>query len=60
MPTISKPLSRGQARTYHAHEFAAREAHSWSREQQDHSEWQGRLAQSGAFEVLSAWSSSPD
>ncbi len=45
MLTISKPLSGGQARTYHARELAAKEANYWSREQQGHSEWQGRLAQ---------------
>ena len=45
MLTISKPLSGGQARTYHAREFAAKEANYWSREQQGHSEWQGKLAQ---------------
>jgi conjugative relaxase-like TrwC/TraI family protein len=45
MLTISKPLSGGQARTYHAREFAAKEANYWSREQQGHSEWQGQLAQ---------------
>ncbi|MDQ2839436.1 MAG: relaxase domain-containing protein [Acidobacteriota bacterium] len=45
MLTISKPLSGGQARTYHAREFAAKEANYWSREQQGYSEWQGKLAQ---------------
>jgi hypothetical protein len=45
MLTISKPLSGGQARTHHAREFAAKEANYWSREQQAHSEWQGKLAQ---------------
>jgi conjugative relaxase-like TrwC/TraI family protein len=45
MLTISAPLSGGQARTYHAREFAAKEANYWSREQQGHSEWQGKLAQ---------------
>ncbi len=45
MLTISKPLSGGQARTYHAREFVAKEANYWSREQQGHSEWQGKLAQ---------------
>ncbi len=45
MLTISKPLSGGQARTYHAREFATKEANYWSREQQGHSEWQGKLAQ---------------
>jgi conjugative relaxase-like TrwC/TraI family protein len=45
MLTISKPLSASQARTYHAREFAAREQNYWSRDQQGHSEWQGRLAE---------------
>jgi conjugative relaxase-like TrwC/TraI family protein len=45
MLTISKPLSAGQARTYHAREFASQEQNYWSRDQQGHSEWQGRLAQ---------------
>jgi conjugative relaxase-like TrwC/TraI family protein len=45
MLTISKPLSASQARTYHAREFASQEQNYWSRDQQGHSEWQGRLAQ---------------
>jgi len=45
MLTISKPLSAGQARTYHAREFASEQSNYWSRDQQGHSEWQGRLAQ---------------
>ncbi len=45
MLTISKPLSAGQARTYHAREFASQEQNYWSRDQQGHSEWQGRLAE---------------
>ncbi len=45
MLTISKPLSAIQARTYHAREFAAHEQNYWSRDQQGHSEWQGRLAE---------------
>jgi conjugative relaxase-like TrwC/TraI family protein len=44
MLSISKPLSAGQARTYHAKEFASEQQNYWSREQQGHSEWQGRLA----------------
>ena len=44
MLTMSEPLSGGQARTYHAREFAAKEANYWSRDQQGHSEWQGKLA----------------
>ena len=45
MLTISKPLSASQAQTYHAREFAAQEQNYWSRDQQSHSEWQGRLAE---------------
>ena len=45
MLTISKPLSAGQARTYHAREFAAQGQNYWSRDQQGHSEWQGKLAE---------------
>ena len=45
MLTISKPLSASQARTYHAREFASQEQNYWSRDQQGHSEWQGRLAE---------------
>src|SRR5580658_2487418 len=44
MLTISKPLSSSQARTYHVREFASQEQNYWSRDQQGHSEWQGRLA----------------
>ncbi len=44
MLTISKPLSASQARTYHAREFASQQQNYWSRDQQGHSEWQGRLA----------------
>src|SRR5216683_727405 len=45
MLTISKPLSASQARTYHVREFASQEQNYWSRDQQGHSEWQGRLAE---------------
>jgi conjugative relaxase-like TrwC/TraI family protein len=41
----SKALSAGQARTYHAREFTSEKANYWSRDQQGHSEWQGRLAE---------------
>jgi conjugative relaxase-like TrwC/TraI family protein len=44
MLTISKSLSAGQARTYHAREFTSERQNYWSRDQQGHSEWQGRLA----------------
>jgi conjugative relaxase-like TrwC/TraI family protein len=42
--TISKPLSASQARTYHEREFASEKQNYWSRDQQGHSEWQGKLA----------------
>jgi conjugative relaxase-like TrwC/TraI family protein len=45
MLTISKSLSAGQARTYHAREFTSERQNYWSRDQQGHSEWQGTLAQ---------------
>jgi conjugative relaxase-like TrwC/TraI family protein len=44
MLTISKALSAGQARTYHAREFVSEKQNYWSRDAQVHSEWQGRLA----------------
>ena len=44
MMTMSKALSAGQARTYHAREFTSEQANYWSQGQQGHSEWQGRLA----------------
>jgi conjugative relaxase-like TrwC/TraI family protein len=44
MLTISKSLSAGQTRTYHAREFTSARQNYWSRDQQGHSEWQGRLA----------------
>ena len=59
MLTISKPLSAGQARTYHAREFASQEQNYWSRDQQGHSEWQGRLARAvGSCKVQLAPSTS--
>ncbi len=45
MLTISKALSAGQARTYHAREFVSETQNYWSRDIQVHSEWQGRLAE---------------
>jgi len=45
MLTISKALSAGQARTYHAREFVSEKQNYWSRDAQVHSEWQGRVAQ---------------
>ena len=52
MLSISKPLSAGQARQYHAREFANAEQNYWNREQQAHTEWQGRLA--GAWGLTGA------
>ncbi|WP_035354768.1 MobF family relaxase [Edaphobacter aggregans] len=43
MLTISKPLSAGQAQTYHQREFTAKEQNYWSRGVIA-GEWQGRLA----------------
>jgi conjugative relaxase-like TrwC/TraI family protein len=40
-----KPLSAGQARTYHEREFNSQEQNYWSRDRQGHSEWQGKLAE---------------
>jgi conjugative relaxase-like TrwC/TraI family protein len=44
MLTISKPLSAGQAQTYHQKEFAASEQNYWSQRGVIAGEWQGRLA----------------
>jgi conjugative relaxase-like TrwC/TraI family protein len=44
MLTISKPLSAGQAQTYHAKEFTAKEQNYWSQRGVIQGEWQGRLA----------------
>jgi conjugative relaxase-like TrwC/TraI family protein len=44
MLSISKPLSAGQAQTYHKREFASEQQNYWSQDQQGHSEWQGKLA----------------
>jgi len=46
----SKALSAGQARTYHAREFASERQNYWSRDQQGFSEWQGRLAEQWGLE----------
>ncbi|MDE1162004.1 MAG: MobF family relaxase [Acidobacteriaceae bacterium] len=47
MLTISKPLSAGQAQTYHAKEFTAAEQNYWKQGNEIVGEWQGRMA--GAF-----------
>ena len=50
MLTLSKPLSAGQVRTYHEREFASERQNYWSRDQQGHSEWQGKLAEQWGLE----------
>jgi len=50
MLTISKPLSASQVRTYHDREFASERQNYWSRDQQGHSEWQGKLAEHWGLE----------
>src|SRR5213594_3076565 len=44
MLTISKPLTSGQAHSYHEKEFANAEQSYYSQGQSVHGEWQGRLA----------------
>ena len=39
MLTISKPLSSGQAQTYHAKEFTAKEQNYWSQKGEIRGEW---------------------
>src|SRR5437016_901097 len=43
MLTISKPLSAGQAQSYHKNEFISEQQSYWSRGKAVHGEWQGRL-----------------
>jgi conjugative relaxase-like TrwC/TraI family protein len=45
MLTMSKPLSAGQAQTYHQKEFTAKEQNYWSQRGVIAGEWQGRLAE---------------
>ena len=55
MLTISKPLSAGQAQTYHQKEFTAKEQNYWSQRGVIAGEWQGRMAgQFGLAEIVSA------
>src|SRR5580700_5618209 len=55
MLTISKPLSAGQAQTYHEKEFTAKEQNYWSQRGVIAGEWQGRLAvQFGLVGTVSA------
>ena len=55
MLTISKPLSAGQAQTYHAKEFTSKEQNYWSQKDEIRGEWQGQLA--GRFGLAGAVSS---
>jgi hypothetical protein len=45
MLTISKPLSSGQAQTYHAKEFMSAEQNYWKQGDAILGEWQGRMAE---------------
>jgi conjugative relaxase-like TrwC/TraI family protein len=45
MLTISKPLSPGQAQTYHAKEFMSAEQNYWKQGDAKHGEWQGQKAE---------------
>src|SRR6266566_1419951 len=55
MLTISKPLSAGQAQTYHQKEFTAKEQNYWSQRGVIAGEWQGQLvAQFGLAGAVSA------
>src|SRR5271157_5807230 len=52
MLIISKPLSAGQAQSYHQKEFTAKEQNYWSQRGVIAGEWQGRLA--GQFGLAGA------
>src|SRR5579863_3026749 len=52
MLTISKALSSGQAQTYHAKEFTAKEQNYWSQKGEIRGEWHGQLA--GQFGLAGA------
>jgi conjugative relaxase-like TrwC/TraI family protein len=55
MLTISKPLSAGQAQTYHAKEFAAPEQNYWKQGGKIQGEWHGKLAaEYGLADAVSA------
>jgi conjugative relaxase-like TrwC/TraI family protein len=45
MLTISKPLSAGQAQTYHSKEFTAAEQNYWKQDDSIDGEWHGKLAE---------------
>jgi len=50
MLTISKPLSAGQARTYHKDEFANAEENYYSEGDRIRGEWHGKLAKEWGLE----------
>ena len=50
MLTISKPLSAGQAQSYHKKEFTAKEQNYWSQRGEIAGEWQGKLAEKFGLE----------
>src|SRR5246127_1313745 len=52
MLTISKPLSSGQAQTYHTKEFTAKEQNYWSQKGEIRGAWQGQLV--GRFGLTGA------
>src|SRR5271163_3800506 len=55
MLTISKPLSAGQAQTYHAKEFTAPEQNYWKQGGEIKGEWHGKLAtEYGLADAVSA------
>jgi hypothetical protein len=56
MLTISKPLSSGQAQTYHAKEFMSAEQNYWKQGDAILGEWQGRMAESTALREQSTHS----
>jgi hypothetical protein len=45
MLTISKPLSAGQAQSYHAEEFGNARENYYTETEQIRGEWHGRLAE---------------
>ena len=51
MLTISKPLSAGQAQTYHKEEFANAKENYYSEGDRIRGEWHGKLAKSGVCMV---------
>ena len=49
MLTISRPLSSGQAQSYHREEFTSRAQSYYAEEENVRGEWQGRLAANFGF-----------